>query len=294
MTMTASSDPQVLSILDNLRQLSAQVQQIDAELGTDVSGPQAAKNKLKAQYVEQYSGDEGFKNFISKVVSTIRDHFSDTPEYQIAVFTELGNQMDKAFGDTIKNHLQKVIDSQPKPEPTTITDARKAELADARSKAANIFKLQKEMLKYYDVLELPSDIVEPPVRRGSIGPRGAAFTKTYQYYFDGKLQQLTDSDGVKSDSTLSNLVSKTKDAGLKSTKELRDYIMAQLNVTPSADGKTVELPDSWSVTLPAPVSKELRGVVSTTATVDESDDGDDDTANGTETETGTEDMFASA
>lgn len=311
MTMTQAND-QVMSILDTLRNLSTQVKTIDAELGTDVSGPIAARNKLANEYVARYNtpqivtaedgtqrDNNAFTRFITSVIKNIQDHFTESPEMQIAVYTELGNQMTKTFGDTVKNHLQKVVDSQPKQDAPTISDARKAELATERSNIVNLFKLQKEMLKYLSAtpVELPSDIEEPVAKRGSVGPRGAQFTKTYQYYINGKLQELTDSDGVKSNSTLSNLVlSKwAKDLNWK-TKDLRDYIVAQNNVTPDKENN-VDLPDSWSVTLPAPhADKTLSATVvaASAATVNETPDGDEDEANGTEPESGAEDMFASA
>ena len=302
MTMTDITDPQVLSIIDTLRQLADQVKVIDSELGTEASGPVAARNKVANEWVTKHNISnvvEGAETnpvvkLVSQVVNALKSPAFSNDEILVATYTELSNQMSKNFGEKVKNVLQAVVDAQPKATAPTITDSRKTELASERSNLTNLFKLQKEMLKYISnvPVQLPSDIEEPVARRGSIGPRGAKFTKDYQLYFDGKLQQLTDSDGDKSNATLSNLVVKTKEAGLSSTKELRDFIIEQLGVTPSADGKTVELPDTWEVTIGAPVSKTLKGVATTAVSVDESEDDEDDTTNG-DTDS-PEDAFASA
>jgi len=278
MSMTDITDQQVISIIDNLRQLSTQVKEIDAELGTDISGPIAARNKLAAQFVEQYKDDANFKGFINTVLGKIREHFASdsangSMELQVAVVTELDNQISKAFAETNKNYLQKLVDAQPQPEKKEVSDTRKVELWDERTKAVNLFKLQKEMLKYVSTtpVDLPSDIEEPSAKKGAAGPRGAQFTKTYQYYLNGKLQELTDSDGNKSLATLSNLVlSKwAKDLNWK-TKDLRDYIVAQNGVTVNKEDNTADLPNDWNVTLPAPhQDKTLSATLVTQANVNE-------------------------
>jgi hypothetical protein len=308
MTMT---DNQAVSIIEQLRGLANQVKQIDAELGTDVSGPIAARNKIANEYVARYNtpnivtqadgtekDENNFTRFISQVVGSVASISGSDEEMMVALYTELGNSLQKRYGDTVKNHLQKIVDAQPKSDAPTISDARKIELANERSKAVNLFKLQKEMLKYISStpVELPSDIEEPSARRGSIGPRGAQFTKTYQYSINGKLQEMTDSEGVKSLATLSNLVlSKwAKDLGWK-TKDLRDYIIEQTGATVNKEENTVELPDTWSVTLPSPHQDKVLGaelVTASNANVSEAPDDEDDT-NG-ETGEEPENAFASA
>lgn len=295
MTVTETSpmnDPQVLSMLDNLRQLSTAIKDIDAELGTDVSGPVAQRNKIANQYIEQYSTAPEFNGFLDKV-SDYLGNMKDKPELLSAMFVALNDRVTKSFGKIVKDQLDAEVAKLPKVEAPTVTDTRKEELANERTKKVGIFKAQKEMLKFYDVTVLPSDIEEPAVRRGSIGPRGAQFTKTYQYYLDGKLQQLTDTDGVKSDATLSNIATKLKKDLNWTTKQVRDKIMESLGVTANEKTNEVDLPDTWEFTFPAPVNKTLRAVVTTTPAVDESDDGDDDATNGTP-DSGSEDMFASA
>jgi hypothetical protein len=294
MSVTEASpmnDPQVLSMLDNLRQLSTQIKAIDAELGVDATGPIAQRNKIASQYIEQYGTAPEFQGFLDKIDGYLGG-MKDKPELLSAVFVALNDRISKNFGKIVKDQLDAEVAKLPKTEAPTISDERKTALANERTKKVGIFKAQKEMLKFYDVLTLPTDIEEPPVRRGSIGPRGAQFTKTYQYYLDGKLQQLTDTDGVKSDATLSNIATKLKKELNWTTKDLRDKIMAHLNVTANSNNE-VDLPDTWEFPFPAPVNKTLRAVVTTTPSVDESDDGDE-TTNGTDaTDTG-EDMFASA
>jgi hypothetical protein len=294
MSMTEASpmnDPQVLSMLDNLRQLSTQIKAIDAELGVDATGPIAQRNKIANQYIEQYGSDDNFKGFIEKVVDYVGKQ-KDNPQLLAAVVYALNDRVSKDFGKAVKDHLDAEVAKLPTQPTSTVTDERKTALANERTKKVGIFKAQKEMLKFYDVLQLPSDIEEPAVRRGAIGGRGAQFTKTYQYYLDGKLQQLTDTDGVKTDATISNIATKLKKELNWNTKQLRDKIMESLGVTANSNNE-VDLPDTWEFTFPAPVNKTLRAVVTTTPAVDESDDGDDDTTNG-ETPDTSEDMFASA
>lgn len=288
MTMTSPvTDPQVIGLFDNLRKLSDEVKAIDNELGADVSGPVAARNKLAKELAAKYT-DDNVTGFVNKIVGQFDNaQFIDSDEKRVAVLTALNEGLE-AIDKVVTAYLKKEVDAQPKTDAPTISDARKAELAAERSKKTGMFKCQVEMLKFYDVLELPADIEAPVARRGSIGPRGAKFTKSYLFSFDGKPQILTDGDGVKTNASLGNLVIKTKDAGLKNTKELRDFIIEQLGATVSEDGKTVDLPDTWTVTIPAPVDKTLSASVVTTPAVDESPDEDDDDDNGS-TE---EDAFA--
>lgn len=289
MSLTEVTDPQVLSMLDNLRSLSAQIKQIDSELGSDATGPVAQRNRIASQYVEQFSSDDNFKGFLDKVIDFVGKQ-KDNPQLMAALYTELSNRMSKDYGKTVKDHLDAEVKKLPQSDAPTISEERKTELANERTKKVGIFKAQKEMLKFYDVLTLPSDIEEPAVRRGAIGPRGASFTKTYQYFFDGKLQQLTDSDGVKSDASLSNIaVAKLKKPLGWSTKQLRDFIIEQLGATVNEKTNEVDLPDVWEVNLPAPVNATLKGVVTTNANVDESDD--DEAATATES---ADDAFAQA
>lgn len=297
MTNTDTSpmnDPQVLAMLDNLRQLSAQIKEIDNELGTDATGAVAQRNSIAKKYVEQYGSDENFKGFIEKVIDYVGKQ-KDNPALLAAVVYALNDRVSKDFGKTVKDHLDAEVAKLPKQETPTISDDKKATLANERAKKVGIFKAQKDMLKFYDVLTLPTDIEEPAVRRGAIGPRGAAFTKTYQYYFDGKLQQLTDTDtNEKTDATLSNIATSKlkKDLGWN-TKQLRDFIIKELNLTVNEKTNEVDLPDTWEVTLPMPVGKKLRGVVVSSENASVNENEDDDEVNGTESDSG-EDMFASA
>jgi hypothetical protein len=296
MSMTDASpmnDPQVVSMLDNLRSLSAQIKQIDSELGTDASGPVAQRNKIASGYVTQFESDDNFKGFMDKVIGFVNSQTNsgENKDLLVAIYTELSNRMSKDFGKSVRDHLDAQVAALPKQETSEISDARKSELAAERAKKVGIFKAQKDMLKFYDVLELPSDIEEPAVRRGAIGGRGAQFTKTYQFYYDGKLQQLTDSDGVKTDASLSNIATaKLKKSLNWSTKQLRDFIVEQLGAKVNSQTNEVDLPDVWEVNLPAPVNAVLKGVVTTNASVDESDDGEDEVA----TSETTEDTFAGA
>lgn len=302
MSMTDASpmnDPQVLSMLDNLRNLSAQIKEIDAELGTDTSGPVAQRNKIANELIAQYNtpnvvdgqDQNPFTKFVGQVINNLQNNPAfQSDEMRVAVYTELGNQMKKNFGDAVTKFLTSKVESLPKSDTPEVTDTRKEELATLRAKKVGIFKAQKDMLKFYEVTELPSDIDEPPVRRGAIGPRGAQFTKSYQFYVDGKIQQLTDNDGVKTDASLSNIATtKLKKPLGWSTKQLRDFIINELGASVNAKTNEVDLPDVWEVTLPTPINAVLKGVVTTTPSVDESDDGEDD--NGSEP---TEDAFASA
>lgn len=286
------NDPQVLSMIDNLRQLSAAIKEIDAELGVDATGPIALRNKVAAQYIEQYGTAPEFNDFLDKVTNYLGG-MKDKPELMSAVFVALNDRVSKNFGKIVKDHLDAEVAKLPAQPTSTVSDDRKTALASERTKKVGIFKAQKEMLKFYDVLTLPTDIEEPAVRRGSIGPRGAQFTKTYQYYLDGKLQQLTDSDGVKSDATLSNIGTKLKKELNWSTKELRDFIIKGLNATVNEKTNEVDLPDTWEVTLPAPVNKTLKGVITTTTSVDETDDGDEN-GPADAADSNTTDLFASA
>lgn len=303
MSLTETSpmnDPQVLSMLDNLRSLSAAIKEIDNELGTDVSGEVAQRNKIANELIAQYNtpnvvdgADQNpFTKFIGQVIHNLKNNPAfQSEEMRVAVYTELGNQMKKEFGDAVTKFLKAKVEAQPKSETPEVSDTRKAELAELRAKKVGIFKAQKDMLKFYEVTELPSDIDEPPVRRGAIGPRGAQFTKAYQFYMDGKLQQLTDTDGNKTDASLSNIAtSKLKKPLGWSTKQLRDFIISELGASVNAKTNEVDLPSVWEVNLPAPVNAVLKGVETTNAAIDESDDGDDD-ANGGETEA-TEDAFS--
>lgn len=293
MTITSPvTDPQVLGLFDNLRKLSDEVKAIDNELGADVSGPVAARNKLAKELAAKYT-DDNVTGFVNKIVAQFDNaQFVDSDEKRAAVFTALNTGL-AAIEKTVNDFLKKEVDAQPKTDVPTISDARKTELATERSKKTGMFKCQVEMLKFYDVNTLPSDIEVPVARRGSIGPRGAKFTKSYLFSFDGKPQILTDGDGVKSNASLGNLVIKTKDAGLNNTKELRDFIISTLGATVSEDGKTVDLPDTWSVTLPEPVGKTLSATVVTPA-VDESPDDDDDTDTADANGAPEEDAFATS
>lgn len=287
MSVTEASpmtDPQVVSILDNLRTISAEVKQIDAELGTDVSGPVAQRNKIASQYVSQFTQDaeSDVNRFVNQMVEILNkpDGFSNSDEKLTAVIYLLNDRLAKGPGSRVTEFLKKQVDALPKTETPTVDDSRKQELADRRSNITNIFKLQNEMLKYYGVTELPSDIEAPSIRRGAVGPR-VKLNKTYQFYVDGKLKQLTDEDGNKTNPGLSYIATTvTKDLNWK-TKQLRDFIVENVGgASVSEKGDEITLPDTWEVTLPAPVNKTLRGVAVTVVTadtnVDDSDDGDDD------------------
>ncbi len=281
MTMTASPqvDPQVSGVLDNLRQLSLQVKEIDRELGTSDGGPVAQRNKIANEYVAQFSNDENFSSFITKIVAAIKSSFSASPELQAAVYTEIHNQLGKEFGKTVKEHLDAKVAALPKPETSEVSDDRKMELATQRTKLVNLFKLQKEMLKYYapdnETITLPADIEEPSARKGAIGGRGWKTTKQYQFFVDGK-HRTVKIDGKRGEISLSQIASTVAKEAFVNTLALKNFIVEQLGVEVK-EGK-VDLGDEWEVTLPAPINKTLKGVAvsSSNAVVDESDDSDDD------------------
>ncbi len=245
-----------------------------------------------------------FNRFIFTVIGNIKKNFSDQPEKLAAMYTELHNALSKEFGDTVKDHLNAEVKKLPAPDPKDqISDERKTELATQRTKLVNIFKLQQEMLKYYET-ELPSDIEIPSARKGAIGGRGDKLTRSYAFYVGDSVENLKHRtvkvDDKRSEVTLGNIASTVGKAAFVNTKALKDYIVEQLGVTPK-DGK-VDLGSEWTVTLPqAAGGKVLRGVAigSDNAVVDENDDGDDDEddddENGTsetQTEEPTEDMFS--
>jgi hypothetical protein len=284
------TDPQVVSILDNLRNISNEVKQIDAELGTDVSGPVAQRNKIANQLVAQHTSDDNsdVNRFVNQVVGPLVKEdgsFSDI-EKLTAVVTHLNNQISKLVGNKVTEYLKSQVDSQPTPATPEISEARKQELADRRSNITNIFKLQNEMLKYYGVTELPADIEVPAVRRGAIGKR-VKLNKEFQFYVDGNLKQLTDQDtGQKTNAPLSYIATTVcKDKNWKA-KDLRNFIVENVDGATASDTE-VNLPDTWEVTLPAPINKTLRGVAITVtddsaSSVDDSEDDEDDDDNGTE------------
>lgn len=336
MTVTETSpqvDPNVAQAILSLRQISEQVKAIDNELGTDDGGVVAKRNKIANEYVLKFNtpnlqavlNEDGspklkadgtpeqedlnpFTKFTTQIVSAIKSRFSKDdqgnadPVLQAAVYTEIHNQLGKEFGKVVKEHLDAEVAKLPKVEVPTISDERKTELALNRSKLVNIFKLQKEMLKYYEE-ELPSDIEEPSARKGAIGPRGDKITRQYQFFVGepGKEETMKHRtvklDGKRSEINLSQIASTVAKDGFTNTKALKDYIIKELGVTP-ADGK-VDLGERWEVTLPAPVNKVLRGVAinSSQAVVDEADDGedddDDDTNGSTEAASTEDDMFSS-
>jgi len=291
MSMTEASpmsDPQVSAMLDKLREISAEVKQIDAEIGDSGTGPVAQRNRIANQYVQQYAADPNsdVNRFVNQMVEILSkpDGFSESDEKLTAVVTLLNDRLSKGPGTRVTEFLKKQVDAQPQ-QTSTVSDERKQELLSRRSNIANIFKLQNEMLKYYGVTELPADIEVPTVRRGAVGPR-VKLNKEYQYFVDGKIRQLSDDEGNKTNPSLSYIATTvTKDLNWK-TKELRDYIVENVSgASVSEDGSTVNLPDEWEVMLPAPVNKSLRGVAATVtnsnAVVDDSDD-DDDEGNGEE------------
>jgi hypothetical protein len=281
--MTASpigTDPQVSGIIDNLRQLSAQVKEIDNELGTDAGGPVALRNKLANEYVVKYSADENFSSFITKIVTAIKTSFSSSPELQAAVYTEIHNQLGKEFGKEVKTHLDAEVAKIPAADDKDkVSDERKMELATQRTKLVNLFKLQKEMLRYYSPddtpIALPADIEEPSARKGAIGGRGWKTTKQYQFFVDGK-HRTVKIDGKRGEISLSQIASTVAKEAFVNTLALKNFIVETLGVEVK-EGK-VDLGDEWEVTLPAPVNKTLKGVAvsSSNAVVDESDDSDDD------------------
>ena len=328
MTMTDASpelDPNVAQAISSLRQIAEQVKAIDAELGTDDGGVVAKRNRIANEYVSKFNtpnlqevtqvdgsvtqeDQNPFTKFTSQIVSAIKSRFSKDeqgnadPVLLTAVYTEVHNQLGKEFSKSILEHLNAEVAKLPKVDTPTISDERKTELALSRSKLVNIFKLQKEMLKYYEE-ELPSDIEEPSARKGAIGPRGASFTRQYQFFVGepgGELKHRTVKiEGKRSEVNLSQIASTVAKDGFVNTKALKDFIIKELGdaVTKSEDGK-LDLGAEWTVTLPAPVNKVLKGVAvgTSSAVVDESDDGDDedddnDTENG-ETASSEDDMFS--
>lgn len=301
MTMTSptTDNPQVIYILDELRKISNEVKQIDSELGTDVSGPIAQRNALAKQYVSQHAassiqkeGDEeqnAMQRFINQAVAQIKSHFAGSDEEKVAIYTAMTDRLDREFGTSVKDFLQKQVDAQPKQEAPTVSDDRKQELAQRRSNITEMFKLQTNMLKLLGYTDaLPTDIEVPTVRRGAVGKR-VSFTKEYQFYVDGKLKQLTDADtGEKSNPKLSYIATTVcKDLNWK-TKQLRDFIVEHTSASVSEDGSEITLPDEWEVTLPAPINKTLKGVAVTvtdsSAGVDDSEDDDDDENESSENE----------
>lgn len=304
MTMTDASqmnDPQVVMTLETLRKLSEEIKQIDSQLG-DTGGVIAQRNRIANELISQHlvsdKDAEGKEQnravaFISQAVAAIASIAGENDELMVAVYRDLENQLDKNYQERANKFLQDRVDSLPKTDKAELTDAQKQELVTQRNNKAQLFKLQHQMLPYYGVTTLPSDIEVPSVRRGAVGKR-VSLNKEFQFYVDGKLKQFTDQDtGIKTNYKLSNIATNVVKQSLNwGTTELRDFIVKNTQgASVSEDGSTVTLPDEWEVTLPEPANVKLRGVAitvtNTDASVDDSDDDDDD--NGSEAE-GTSDF----
>ena len=316
MSMAEVQDPQVTSIIDNLRTLSDQVKMIDNELGTK-KGDIALRNdiaknliaKFNAPQLQQNEAGEQvdanpFNRFVSQIITNVKSHFSDSPDKQAAIYTALHNALNDEFGKTVKTHLDAEVAKLPKVETPEVSETRKTELATQRTKLVNLFKLQKEMLKYYspdnEPIALPSDIEEPSARKGAIGGRGDKITRQYAFHVGDSIETLKHRtvkvDGKRAEVTLGNIASTVAKDAFINTKALKDYIVEKLGVTAS-EGQ-VDLGEEWTVQLPeAAGGKFLRGVdlkkTSSEVAVDESDDDDDDDDETEETsEETTDDMFS--
>lgn len=315
MSIADVQDPQVTSIIDNLRTLSDQVKMIDSELGTK-KGDIALRNdiaknliaKFNAPQMQQNEAGEQvdanpFNRFVSQIITNVKSHFSDSEDKQAAIYTALHNALNDEFGKTVKAHLDAEVAKLPKQEEKEVSETRKTELATQRTKLVNLFKLQKEMLKYYspdnEPIALPSDIEEPSARKGAIGGRGDKITRQYAFYVGDSVETLKHRtvkvDGKRAEVTLGNIASTVAKDAFLNTKALKDYIVKTLGV--SASDGSVDLGEEWTVQLPeAAGGKFLRGVdlkkTSSEVAVDESDDDDDDDDETEETsEESTDDMF---
>lgn len=280
------ADP-ISNAVENARLAKQQVEAIDEQLDlADNASETVRKNSVARGFIAEYG--EEMKEFEEKLIATFEQRYSTSDEMLVAAVTHAKNIITSNFNERVNNILADKIKDMPVQE---LTDAERKELESKRANFAKLYKYSKEIIEMLDKSRLPEELKTDLRIRRAGGSRGPSFVGTYRFYVE------TAPDSGEFDEKTITVKGQSKPAGLSliantvcqpldwQTRDLKDYIIKQLNREDSITGVTstspgqVALPNTWDVKLPEPVNLRIKGVkVGETTAPDEEDEQDNNTA----------------
>lgn len=276
-----SLEDAVASAVRNALMAKDQVEAIDEQLDlADNASEIVRRNAAANNLITEYSGE--MKELEDSLKKVFTERFAD-PAVRAAAFTHAGKVLAKEYSKEVKETLD--AKAKEMPSKTLTADERQA-LENNRARYAKLFKYSKDIIAGMGE-DIPEEIKGDLKIRRAGGSRGPNPVGTWDLMVErkedsGDFERKTMSkDGVTKPATLS-LIANTvcKELGWQ-TRDLKNYIVAQLGdrVTVDEDKNEITfLDDTWTIKLPAPVNRKLRGVRVSDVSANDEDDEEDESA----------------
>lgn len=210
-------------------------EKLDAASGSESAGKRALANSIASET------ENSWKKVADNLVSAFEK--IDDPQIRVGAFTGVLKSVQDRFKNEVDEFLAKEVANR-STDQVEISAEELSQMTDARRELVEQYRALRNILEMFgsDVSTIP----EPKKRTGARGKRGPRVLTNYDFYVDGEARTASQN----SLSSIANTV--CKDLGWK-TVDLRNFLVEQ----------NIDLenpPAEFSVTLPEPVNKVLKGV----------------------------------